>query len=120
MRKNREFLGILNASPEKRYKNFVSTVADFEEVWLLESIEGYATVDKDDIIYLLVWPKKEFAEKFKNGDHPVAVEVHEFCERCKKIEDNIKFMVFPNGNDTCIVDADTILNDILEKLEEIE
>lgn len=35
MKNDKEFLGILNASPEKRYKNFISTVADYEEVWLL-------------------------------------------------------------------------------------
>lgn len=119
--KEKEFLGILSASPKKRYKNFVSTVADFEYVWLLESPgEGYGTVDIDDTMYLLVWPKKEFAEAFADGCSVTSIEVHDFCERCEQIEDHVKFMVFPNGKNTCIVDAETLLDDILEKLAELE
>lgn len=69
---------------------------------------------------MLVWPRKEFAEAFKDGDYPVSIEIHEFCDRCKKIENNVEFMVFPNGKNTCIVNADTILHDLLEKLAELE
>ena len=37
--------GVRKADPFKRYKNFINTVADFEEVWLLDNGDGYATLD---------------------------------------------------------------------------
>jgi len=39
----KQFRGLMQSTPEKRYKSFLTTVADREEVWLLSSKEGYAT-----------------------------------------------------------------------------
>lgn len=56
-----KFFGILNASPEKRYINFISTITDLGEVWLFSNNTGYLTIDDESYINLLVWPTKDFA-----------------------------------------------------------
>ncbi len=113
--------GLLNTSPEKRYKSFLSTVADLEEVWLLSSNEGYATFDADNYIDLLIWPRKEFAEMFKEDDEEViSIEIHQFIEQCKTLDENIRFMVFPTNNDSYVVETETLINDINNSLDEVE
>lgn len=119
----KRFFGILNASAKKRYRNFISTVADKEEVWLLENGEGYATFDDEEKIYLLVWPEQEFAKWFsKEDENAVSIEVHEFCRRCLEMKDDskIQFMVFPTEKDSWVVDTESILANILEELNRVE
>lgn len=119
----KRFFGILNASAKKRYRNFISTVADREEVWLLENGEGYATFDDEEKIYLLVWPEQDFAKWFsKEDENAVSIEVHEFCRRCLEMKDDskIQFMVFPTEKDSWVVDTETILANILEELDRVE
>lgn len=113
--------GIIKAGPEKRYKNFIATVADLEEVWMLSSNDGFASFD-DDNINLLVFPTKEYAEKFSDGEVPIAIDVHDFCNRCSSCnpEEKIRFMVFPNGKDAFVVDVEKMLYDISAELDKIE
>lgn len=114
-------IGLLNTSPEKRYKSFLSTVADSEEVWLLSSKDGYATFDEGDFIHLLIWPRKEFAEMFKNEDEEaVSIEVHKFIERCETLEENIRFMVFPTDKNSYVVTTEKLTDDITAYLDEVE
>lgn len=113
--------GLLSASPEKRYKNFISTVVDHEEVWLLSNEDGYATYDDENYTNLLVWAEKQFAEMFADRDTAVSIEIHDFCELCKEMhDDNIGFLVFYNGKDAYWVDANKILCDIQEELSLVE
>ena len=113
--------GMMSAPPDKRYKSFLTTVADLEEVWLLSSEDGYATFDADGYIHLLVWPRKEFAELFKGNDEEViSMEIHEFVEQCKTIEENVRFMVFPTNDNSYVVDAGKLVDDINAYLEEVE
>ena len=118
----KRFLGIWNASAEKRYKHFKTYVADRGSVWMLSNEEGFTTMDFDGYIHLLVWPSREFAVEFDKEDTPVEIEVHDFCQRCEEIvgQKEIRFMVFPNHEDCYIVETDELLEDILEELELIE
>ena len=103
----KQLQGLMKASPEKRYKSFLTTVVDLEEVWLLSSEEGYATFDADGFIHLLIWPRKEFAELFKGNDEEViSMEIHEF--------------VFPTNDNSYVVDAEKLMDDINACLEEVE
>ena len=79
-----ELYGVMNASPEKRYKNFISRVADNEEVWVLDNGEGYATLVQIDYISLIVYPSKEAAEFFSEGDEVMSIEVHDFVNNCEE------------------------------------
>ena len=122
MKNDKRFEGLWNASAEKRYKHFITYTADNESAWLLASEEGYATVEADGYIHLMVWPSKEFAEACSQGDTPVEIEIHEFCERCEDMleEEAVRFMVFPTDKDSMIVCAETLLNDLTEELERLE
>lgn len=115
--------GVLNASPEKRYKHFLSTVADTEQVWLLKNNDGYACYDDGDgYSNLIVYPAREYAEMFCGSDEPELVEVHDFVDRCSELlqQDEIRFMVFPNQRDSYIVDAKKMYYDVMSALDEIE
>lgn len=118
-----KFTGITAATSDKRYKNFINTVADREYVWLLDNGDGYMCHDELETIYLLVWQEQKFAENYaESGEHAVAIEVHEFCERCKENLDNkdLKFMVCPNNVDSFVVTVDRMLDDLLEALSKLE
>lgn len=117
----KRFEGLLSASPEKRYKNFISTVVDREEVWILSNGNGYATYDDENYTNLLIWSEKQFAEMFADGDNAVSIEIHDFCQRCKEmLNNNIGFLVFYNGQDAYWADTNKILNDIQEELSLVE
>lgn len=114
--------GIINASAEKRFKNFISTVADNEEVWMLDGGEGYCTYDDDGNINIIVYPTREFAEIFSEGAKPVMMEVHEFCEKCKEFFDSEKigFVVFPNKINGVKISAYDLYYALGEELEKVE
>ena len=117
----KRFEGLLSASPEKRYRNFISTVVDREEVWLLSNKHGYATYDDENYTNLLVWSEKAFAEMYADGDTAVSIEIHDFCQRCEELTDEkIGFLVFYNGKDAYWTNANKILNDIQEELSLVE
>jgi hypothetical protein len=114
--------GILNASPEKRYKNFISTVVDLEEVWVLSSEDGYATWDEGEIVRLIVFPTHDSAVLFSENDVPESIEIHDFISRCTRAaaDDKFGFMVYPNGINSYVVSTDRMIQDLMDELELIE
>ena len=119
---NKKYIeGLKNASPEKRYKSFLNTVADRGEVWFLASDDGVVTYDFDGFINLPVWPGKEFCFGSETGDDTaVSMEVHEFLEHCRSLNENIRLMVFPTEENAYIVDSEQLVYDIQESLDEVE
>ena len=122
MKNDKRFEGLWNASAEKRYRHFITHTVDFESAWLISNEDGYATIDVDGYIHLLVWPSKEFAEKYSKEDTPAEMDIHEFCQRCESMinEENIRFMVFPTDKDAWIISTEDLLNDLTEELELVE
>lgn len=124
MLNSKAFEGIWNSDPEKRYHNFLNTVADLEEVWLSESNDGCTTFDIDDKIHIMVWPKKEFCERFisqiSENERAFSMEIHEFIEECESLDGSYSFMVFPTDKDSYIVSKDQLIEDIIAHLEELE
>lgn len=116
------FEGLWNAKPQKRYKHFVSFVADQESVWMLANDDGFTTVDLDGYVNLLVWPSREFAVAYDSQDVPVEIEVHDFCQRCEELlkQKNVRFMVFPTHKDVYVANTEELLSDILYELDLIE
>ena len=111
--------GVSQASPEKRYKNFISTAAAREEVWLLENEDGYATWDDArGTIRLIVYPTQEDAEMFAENDKPVSIEIKSFLHRCvDQLEDTeIGFLVYPNGTDGYAVSTDQMIKHLVDSL----
>lgn len=118
---SKKYYGLRNAPAAKRYKSFLNSVVDQEEVWLLQAEDGYATVDLDDTIYLMVWPAQEFCAFIQEeGEFPVAIEIHDFLEKCRDVDQSIKIMVFPTEKDSYIVTANQLCIDIEEYLAEVE
>ena len=105
-----KFNGVRNAPPEKRYKNFVSTVVDMEKVWYCK--KGT----------LQVWPGKDYALSQVPLQDIASLEVHNFCELLKKMriasEDCIQ--VFPTNKDCFEIHPEGLLKDILDELERVE
>lgn len=113
--------GLRKASPEKRYKSFLNTVADSGNVWLLASEEGYATIDVEGYIYVMVWPHREFCEFMQSEDEkPVSMEVHNFLENCSKLNASVRFIVFPTEANAYMVSAEQLCADIQDHLDEVE
>jgi len=114
---------IMNASPEKRYKNFITTVADKCYVWVLRTSSGYATHVIDNVIHLLVWPLREYAEYYANrGEEAEGIEIHDFIGRCESMskDENVRFMVFPTKIDAYLSPIDEVEKDIKYQLSLIE
>lgn len=122
MNNDKRFEGLWNATAEKRYNHFLTYTVDCESAWLLANEEGFATIDVDGYIHLLVWPSREFAEAYSKEDTPVEMDIHEFCERCEEMvnDENIRFMVFPTDKDAWIVSTEGLLNDLTEELGRVE
>lgn len=122
MKNEKRFEGLWNATPEKRYKHFITYTVDYESAWLLSNEDGFTTIDVDGYIHLLVWPSKEFAVAYSEEDTPVEMDIHEFCERCEDMmnEENIRFMVFPTDKDAWIISTEDLLSDLTEELERVE
>ena len=119
---SKQYEGLIKASPEKRYKSFLNTVADEGEIWFLASEEGNATIEIDGTIYLLVWPREEFCSSmiYDEDEKAVFMDIYEFLEECRHIDENIEFMVFSTEEDTYVVTRERLIIDILEHLEEVE
>ena len=118
---NKALEGIKKASPEKRYKHFLSTVSDSEVIWLLSSSEGLTTYDFDGYVNVPVWSRKEFCSDFETeADKPFSMEIHEFLDECRSLEDCFRFMVFPTKENSYMVDKEQLCEDIEDFLDEIE
>ena len=60
--------GVLNSSPEKRYKHFVSVAADWGDVWCLRDSQARVCIEESSgSTAFPVWPIREFAELFLKG-----------------------------------------------------
>lgn len=112
--------GIINASPEKRYKSFLNTITDLEKVWLLSSQNGFATIDIDGDTCIMLWPRKEFCGPITARTVPTPIEIHNFQKWHEKLADSTKFAIFPTSKDSYVVTAKQLYQDIAEHLEELE
>ena len=94
---------ILAKKPENRYKYFIKTVAEEEEVWGLADDEGWLLleVEGEEQDALAVFPNREFAEIFQKegGFDDMRVEALDLFEFQEWLEDfeveNMKVAVFP-------------------------
>lgn len=112
--------GLLSSSPEKRYKSFLNTVADLEEVFvgITPNENNFATDDKG---FILLWSHKEICELMISSHQiPRAIEVHDFLKYCESIGDSAMFSVFPTTENSYIVSAKQLMVDVNEHLDEVE
>lgn len=101
--------GVWNASAQKRYKNFVTTVADTEKVWFCEGSK------------LSVWPEQGYAQKLFSTEEITCMDVHEFCHSVlEKYPATECTYVFPNDRDAFITEPRKLLFDIQNELDRVE
>lgn len=104
-----KFEGVWNASAQKRYKNFVTTTADTEEVWFCEGSK------------FSVWPEQEYARKLFPTEEIECMDVHDFCGSVlEKFPANECIYVFPNDRDAFAAEPEKLLFDIQNELDRIE
>ena len=116
----RYFRGILEASPEKRYKSFLNKVVDLEQVWIGVP-KGVCEDSKNADNYIVLWPLEEFSKENKLSIACVEpMEIHDFLDAYQELGKTKQFMVFPTDRDAYMVTWERLYNDIVEHLEEIE
>ena len=113
------FDSILGASPEKRYQEFLKTVARRGEVWTLASEVGYTTMESNGKVMLVVFPTEKHANLFSEGDFPEPIELDDFLARCREFagDTDFGFMVFPNGRDAYMVETIHLLRDLQDAIQ---
>ena len=83
-------------------------------------------VDEDDDsktknIYAVLWPCKELSKYCSTEcKGTVSMEIHEFLDSYKNLDETMQFVVFPTESDAYRVTWGQLYNDIVEHLEEIE
>ena len=109
---------LLLETPEKRYAEFLKTVAYRGEVWTLASEVGYTTMESDGRVMLVLFPSEKSAAMFCEGDFPESIELEDFMGRCRESagDQGFGFMVFPNGRDAYMADTVTILTDLQDAI----
>lgn len=110
-----KFDGLMNAAPCKRYKSFVTTIADAEKVWL--DCEPNLLLSKQCPVS--VWPEEMFASAVCSDKAMFSIDVHDFCELLMDCS-NRPIRVFPNGINSADTTADALLADIEEALDQVE
>lgn len=112
--------GLLRATPEKRYKSFLNTVTDLEEVFVgFTPGENVFATDNNGLT--LLWSHEEICELMLSSNQiPRSIEIHDFLEYCKSIDGSSMFSVFPTSESSYIVSAKQLILDIQEHLDELE
>ena len=109
---------LLLEKPEKRYQEFLRTVARRGEVWTLASEVGYTTMESEGKVMLVLFPTEKSASLFCEGDFPESIELEEFLARCREtaFDPGFGFMVFPNGRDAHVIDTVSLLTDLQDAM----
>ena len=123
-----ELEAVTALSPEKRYNYFVKRICDWEQVWTLYE-DNYIVLNeaKNDKLYILLFPFKDFAEHYATNTRGMkgvsykSFEINEFLETIiKKLQANnvSNALVFPVANGYGLnVSMTDMVKDIQSELE---
>ena len=119
------FNGLLRATSEKRYRHFLSIVADSECVWMVDcGDDNLLSPEINGVAHFLAWSEREFAEYYLDKMLPdleceiVSIEIRDFCEMLSN--NRIMFMIFPTDENAWIVTSDDLYQNIAYELARIE
>lgn len=112
-----EIAKILKSSANDRYRHFIKTIIETQQVWFLEYEDAYTMFKNEEGgVDLLVWQDKKMAEEFAvEGEVAVSISFEEFCAQCRSYvgSKEVMLMVCPTGDeDVLIVNMEQMLNDI--------
>ena len=115
---------IWNATAEKRYVNFIHTVADRDCLWLIGTEDGELIVEENGVEYLCLWPEEIFAQYYMEKSNlslvakPFSVSLSDFIEKLESfVSSPYQCMVFPTEQNTKRITIRKLLLDLDEELE---
>ena len=120
---NKEFEAVIKLPASKRYEYFIKKAVDFEELWGLYD-DGWAmTADDKGNKMIPFWPKKEFADFCAIDEWkvyvPESIDLYEFIDNWlpDMKADKIKPSIFWNNEDSVVLEAEKLINDLECELE---
>lgn len=107
-----------NRTPEEIYARLLDMVALTHQLWMLDSDDGYVTIQIPEGVFLPLWYDEQSAAAFAGeGQKAVSHNVGQFFLICEQIyNDIIGFGVAPTKDNLILVPADALLNDLEERL----
>lgn len=107
-----------NKTPEELYAYFLDMINATEQVWMLDSDDGYVVIQIPEGSFLPLWHTEEAAVAFaEEGQKPISMPVGNFLIMCEQLYDEILgFGVSPSKEGLTLVPAAALLNDLEEKL----
>jgi len=86
-----ELEAVTALSPEKRYNYFVKRICDWEQVWTLYE-DDYIVLNeaKNDKLYILLFPFKDFAEHYATNTREMKGVSYKSFELCEFLETIVK------------------------------
>lgn len=125
---DKEFASVLNQTPQKRYKYFLSRVTDWGVLWSLKGADGWVVMaDDQGREHLPVWPHPRYAEACASADwqgcEPAPIDIWEWLNTwlpgIKKDGRLVAVFPLPTGKGTSI-SPDELRDHLLAELERIE
>ena len=105
-------------TPEEIYERLLDMVALTQQLWMLDSDDGYVTISIPEGNFLPLWTDEASAAAFAAaGQKPVAHGVGQFFLMCEQIyADILGFAVSPTKEGITLVTAAALLNDLEDRL----
>ena len=105
-------------TPEEIYARLLDMVALTQQLWMLDSDDGYVVIQIPEGTFLPLWQDEEAAAAFaEEGQTPVSMGVIPFFQLCEQIyNDILGFAVSPTPEGLTLVTAAGLLNDLEERL----
>lgn len=105
-------------TPEENYERLLDITALTQKLWMLDSDDGYVTIQIPEGVFLPLWHDAESAAAFAGeGQKPVSHGVGQFFLICEQIYNEIiGFGVSPTKDNLTLVPAAALLNDLEDRL----
>lgn len=115
-----QFDQVISLPAQKRFNHFISKITDWEEVWALKSIDGFATLgDNENHICIPLWPHSEYATALAKDSwsnfRPESIDIENFINKWipGMIKDEYWVAVFPTPSQKGIIISPSALYEVL-------
>jgi hypothetical protein len=116
---SKHFESVTKLDPERRYLYSIKRIADWAELWALES----SPLEEGTAEPIKIWPHSHFAEMYNEQlTKPIRIEVHEWLDNWIPELDRVHRVVaiFPFNDAGKVISADALKRDLKEELSKIE
>ncbi len=105
-------------TPEENYERLLDMIALTQQMWMIDSDDGYVTISIPEGNFLPLWHDRQSAEAFASeGQKPVSIGVGQFFLMCEQLYNEILgFAVSPTPEGLTLVPAAALLNDLEDRL----